>query len=192
MKKEKYIITDRVCVECGGLSLQADTRNPGVLICLTCTASYSDSYAVPEWFFHNVICDEDWDEVRLIVISDADNDAVASLMSTDIPSPKYDIDGTPYSFIEKFEGGAYCITVKVINGTPPRVLAELHDSVASNNPRLILEDDEGILNGNYDFIFLEDTEIGKAEKKLRLLIMSHSEVRNLPNRVPQADEELAH
>lgn len=106
---------------------------------------------VTERFFHEVICNPDFEDTAVIIVSQQEAQDMITILKNEMPLEEYDNGDTIESFSGDLLAGEYEVEIKVVNADMPYVDAVLFKNVDGVYKEVaVLEPSEEFL-GSYEF-----------------------------------------
>lgn len=154
-------------------------NRPDSFQCSVCTQVIRTTETVPEWFFHNVICNEDWDDTVLVVVPDRSAEEINEILELTEPSVGWPKDATLEKRSAEFLGGEYRARIILVNSGPPSVDITIYKK-GSQEAISVLEESPTYF-GTFEFHLRDQlTPDGdQFDRSLRLIVMSESDLQNI-------------
>lgn len=156
-------------------------KRPDFLLCSVCGEAVDRYEVVPEWFFHNVICSEDWDDTALVVVSDRETDEIKDVMTNIDSAPGWSQGRSIDRRDVKILGGMYTAEIHLINSGPPTVDIAIYKHEGNEKTVVTALEESPVYFGEFEFHLRDQlTPDGdQFDRKFRLIVMSESDLKNI-------------
>lgn len=155
------------------------------MTCATCTHIVKRTDTVPEWFFHEVICDDNFDDTALIVISDREYEELTPILEAGVAEPGWDANAAINNWSATLNGGDYKVMAVVFNAEKPYVefrvsRAEIIEGQRNPNYIEVYRMQADVLTGQFNIVFTAATPNGdEFTRNFRVVVISETQLANV-------------